>query len=134
MDKKRVGDVGLFEGIRLSFAAEAKRRREDGFVFVKDLLIFAVALLFARCHIIFGAYPLSISFVAMLPQGVWVALIGAVLGSLSLGKSGAIHALIAVITVFLRIIVSGGERACDRRLFSESVTLRVCSAGIGLFL
>ncbi len=98
----------------------------------------AVGFLFGGCHTVFGAYPLGVAFVSALPSFVWPALSGAALGSLTLGRGGMIYAMICVLAVFLRIIISGGS---DRRnedggetLFSEPITLRASAALISGFV
>ena len=96
-----------------------------------------VGFLFGGCHLVFGAYPLGVALVSALPSSVWPALIGAVLGSLTLGSGGMIYAMICVLGVFLRIIISGGtseENSAGDELFSESVSLRVCAAVISGFV
>ncbi len=105
---------------------------------VLDGAVFVIALLFARCHVLFGAHPLGIALLAIMPQRVWFALGGAVIGSLTLGKAGIIYALISVIVVFLRVVIYGGERqredSGERVLFSERLLLRLCAAVIGGFI
>ena len=96
-----------------------------------------IGFLFGGCHLVFGAYPLGVALVSALPSSVWPALIGTVLGSLTLGRGGMIYAMICVLGVFLRIIISGGANGGDdecAELFSESVTLRVCAAVISGFV
>ena len=110
------------------------RRREDGGILLFDAAVFIVSFLFAGCHIAFGAYPLGVALVAVLPRGVWLALIGAVAGSLSLGKTGVIHAVITIIVAFLRIIISGGSRNGERTVFTEPLILRISAASIGAFV
>ena len=88
---------------------EARRRKSEPGALLCDLVVLAVALFFARKHIVAGVYPLASAFVAVLPSRVWVALLGAALGALTLGKSGMIHAIMLVIVVFLRVIISGNS-------------------------
>ena len=93
----------------------------------------AVGFLFGGCHVLVGAYPLGLALVCALQSGVWLALLGAVLGSLTLGKSGIIYGMIAVLAVFLRVVISGsdnkkgGERAQKNSLFWESVGDFACN-------
>ena len=108
----------------------------------------ALGFLFGGTHLAFGAYPLGLALCSALTGGVWLALIGVVLGSLTLGRSGVIYGLIAVLAVFLRVVISGsdkregkGDDTAGREglraalfsggggLFGESVILRVCSSG-----
>ena len=134
-EKKRRGDR-LFARIFTAVKISAQNRRKNKTEPLFDLLCFAVSFLFARCHIIFGAFPLAVAFIAALPYRVWVSVIGAALGALSLGKYGLIYAMISVIVVFLRIVVSSGEDKSGAvpHLFSESLLLRICSALIGGFV
>ena len=135
MEDKKTEKVGFFDGIGILIKNEFARRREDAGAAFFDIAVFVIAFLFSRCHIAFGAYPLGISFVAILPRGVWIALIGAVIGSLSLGKSGVIHAIISIIVVFLRVVISGGEEKREGRpVFSEALILKLAAAVIGAFV
>ena len=114
---------------------EAKMKREAPLL---DVVTFFVAFLFSRCHLVFGAHPLAIAFIAVLPTRVWIAVLGAVSGALTLGKSGIIYSMIAVIVVFLRIIVSGTDKRDDERVyfkwFSENLLLKMSAALIGGFI
>ncbi len=129
MDRNKENGINFFDEVKIAFRDGANKRKRNGILLFEDILIFSVAFLFARCHFGFGVYPFAIAFVAMLRSGVWIALSGAVIGALSLGESGIIYAIISLISAFLRVIVSGGSGT--KRLFSESLALRVCSAGIG---
>ncbi len=134
MENKETEKVGFFGGIGLLIKNEAARRREDSGAALLDIILFVVSFLFSRCHIAFGAYPLGISLVAMLSRGVWISLIGVVAGSISLGRSGVIHAIVALIVVFLRVVISGGEeRREGKGIFSESLILKLAAAVIGAF-
>ena len=88
--------------LKLSFG-EARMKREAPLL---DIMTFFIAFIFSRTHVIFGSHPLAIAFIALLPTRVWIAVIGAVSGALTLGKAGIIYSMISVIVVFLRIIVS----------------------------
>ncbi len=127
--QRRAAGIGLGEAVRRGI----ERRREDTSALFYDVTVVLVAFLFSRCHIAFGAYPLSIAFVAVLPHGVWLAALGAVIGSLTVGNVGMIHAIICVIVVFLRIIISGSDRR-GGELFSEPLVLRICAATVGAFV
>lgn len=96
----------------------------------------AIGFLLAGCHFAFGAYPFGVAFVAALPSSVWPALVGAALGSLTLGRGGMIYAMICVLSVFLRVIISGGSggKSGDGELFKESLPLRVSAALISGFV
>ncbi len=120
-------------GEKLSGVYELARQER---VFIYDLLLFSVGLLFSRCHIAFGAYPVAIGFIASLSFGVWGALFGAAAGALTLGRSGVIFAICSAISAFIRVIISGGKDSdeADRRIFSENLLLRMCSAVIGGFI
>ncbi|MBE6536365.1 MAG: hypothetical protein E7673_00275 [Ruminococcaceae bacterium] len=95
-----------------------------------------IGFLLGGCHLAFGAYPFGVAFVSALPSAVWSALVGAALGSLTLGKGGMIYAMICVLSVFLRIIISGGAdgKRGSAELFSEPVSLRVSAALISGFV
>ena len=134
MENNKTDGVGFFDGIGIMIRGELEKRRGDAKALIFDAVIIMVSFLFAGAHVVFGSYPLGVAFVAVLPKGVWLALIGAVAGSLSLGKSGIIHAIISIIVVFLRIMISGSERRGESALFSEPLILRISAATIGAFV
>jgi len=134
MDDKKTESVGFLDGISSMIKSGIERRREDSSAVLFDAMIILISFLFSRCHIVFSAYPLGIAFVAFLPRGVWLALVGGVIGSLSLGGIGVIQAIITIVVVFMRIIISGGEKNSERGLFSEPLILRISAAAIGAFV
>ncbi len=134
MENKKTEGVGFFDSIGLMIKGELDKRKGDSTALLFDAVVLIISFLFARCHIVFGAYPLGIAFVGVLPRGVWISLIGCVAGALSLGKLGVIHAIISIIVVFLRVIISGGEKRGERELFSEPLILRICAVSIGAFV
>lgn len=133
-NKKRRRAEGILSSIKHSIA-EARMKREAPLL---DVITFFVAFLFSRCHLIFGAHPLAIAFIAVLPSRVWIAVLGAVSGALTLGKSGIVYSMISVIVVFLRIIVSGTDKDEEERIyfrwFSENLLLKMSAAVIGGFI
>jgi len=136
MENKKSEERGAFFGIGEAIKERIEERRRSPLSIVFDLCVFIVGFLFARCHIVFGVRPLGLAFVAFLPRGVWSALLGVVCGSLSLGRTGVIYAIISLIVTFLRVIISGGEgrEGKEKILFCEPLILRVCSAAIGAFV
>lgn len=127
---------GFLSRIEGGIRSSVEKRRHSGAAAIIDLLTFVVGLLFARCHFLFGAHPLAIAFISVLPSRVWVAAAGAVVGGITLGRSGVIYSMISVIVVFLRIIVSGTDKSEERVhvLFGESLLLRMSAATIGGFI
>ena len=104
---------------------EIERRttsRQEARLLGRDILLFTIGFLLTRCHLVFGAHPLGLAFLAALPVGVWSALLGAVIGGISMGLSGIIFAASCAITVFLRAAVSA-DKIIDgkRQLFSEAL-------------
>lgn len=109
-------------------------RRKNPRIFIRDAVVFVIGFLFARCHVVFGARPLAISLLCALPYRVWVALIGCVFGALTLGRAGFIYAMIACVTVFLRLAISGGTRGeSEASAFREGGLFRISVAAIGGF-
>lgn len=100
---------------------------------IYNLLFLAVGVVFSRCHFLFGAHPLGIAYIAVLPVGVFPAAIGVLLGSLTMGMDGILYAVSAALTVFLRVIISG-IGAGAQNLFSETLILRMSSATIAGFV
>ena len=127
-EKKEKRTIG--ERIR----AAALKRTKDKIEPIYDIITLVLGFLFARSHVLFGAHPLGLAYVALLPKRVWIATLGAVLGSLTLGKSGVIYAMISVIVVFLRIIISGTSEKESKEVFSERLILRMSASVIGGFI
>ena len=134
-ERKKKRGAGVVSSIKHSIE-EAKMKREAPLL---DVIVFFIAFLFSRCHVVFGSHPLAIAFIALLPSRVWIAVLGAVSGALTLGKSGIIYSMISVIVVFLRIIVSGSDKDDDGeklyfRWFSEGLLLKMSASLIGGFI
>ena len=134
MEEKRSEGVGFFEGVGVAIRDGIEKRKKAPSSILYDAIVLIVSLIFSRCHIVFGAYPLALSFIATLPSGAWLALIGAVTGSLTLGKMGIIHAIVAVIIVFLRVIIAGGDKNGEKGLFHETLILKIAAATIATFI
>ena len=132
-EKKSKRGLNVIGSIKHSIG-EAKVKREAPFL---DVVTFFIAFIFSRCHVIFGAHPLAIAFIALLPTRVWIAVLGSVAGALTLGKSGIIYSMISVIVVFLRIIVSGTDKSGEKTYlgwFSEGLLLKMSASLIGGFI
>lgn len=134
-ERKKKRSTGVVGSIKHSIE-EAKTKREAPML---DVIVFFISFLFSRCHVIFGSHPLAIAFIAVLPSRVWISVLGAVSGALTLGKSGIIYSMISVIVVFLRIIVSGTDKSDDGEKvyfnwFSESLLLKMSASLIGGFI
>lgn len=127
---------GPIEKIRTELVEAIQKRRESRLAPLLDLGTFLIALLFARCHAIFGAHPFAIALISVMPSRVWIAALGSAAGALTLGRAGLIYAMISAIVVFLRIIVSGTDKrdVQKRATFSENLALRASSALIGGFI
>lgn len=136
---------GLFSaGRSIGESLAAKEAARGNLRIAVDVGTVALGFLFGGCHLIFGSYPLGLALVSVLHSGVWLALLGVALGSLTLGRSGIIYGMICVLAVFLRIVISGGKtvRASSDEggdesgtrqsagVFRENVTLRICTAVI----
>lgn len=91
-----------------------------------------VGLIFGRYHLIFGAYPLGIAAVSALPALVWPTLIGAIVGSITLGADGLIFAVCTAASLLVRLFTCKGKE--DSPLFGEGLMLRMCAAIIGGFV
>ena len=132
MDKRKSEEVGIFGGIAAMLREEFSKRKNDGAAMLFDVIVFAVSFVFARYHVAFGTYPAGLAFIAALPRSVFTGLFGCVVGALTLGKTGVISAVIAVIVVVLRIIISGG--GSGEGVFRESSILRISSVAVGSFI
>ena len=133
-DKK---GLGVFERSRTEV------RSRGAFARGIDTGAVILGFLLGGCHTVFGAYPLGIAFASALPERVWYALVGAAFGSLLRGEEGIIYAMATLLSVLLRVIVSGAKTSSPtddadlepiRRVFAEGVGLRVSCAVIGGFV
>ncbi len=124
------GFLGNLWGRVCAMFAPKKDARWDA---VLNFARFLLGLVFSRTHIIFGAHPLGVALLSVMPRGVWWTLLGSIIGSLTLGRAGIIYAMISIIVVFLRIIV-GGSGKDGAPLFSENLLLRVSVSVIGGFI
>ncbi len=104
-----------------------------GSVFLHDLLFFTLGFLFSKCHLLFGAYPIGISLVALLPHSTLPALAGSLLGALTLGKGGVIYAAIYLSVFLLRLIMSSDKKS-GAPFFGEALLIRMSVALIGGFI
>ena len=139
-EKEKSKKAGVFSGLGSSVRESIKKEggAMGNFNLWVNLSVVAVGFLLGGCHLVFGAHPFGLAFVSALSSSVWLALIGVSFGALTLGRFGIIYAMICVLSVFLRIIISGTgkEKTSDTAItiFSESISLRVCSAVISGFV
>ncbi len=133
-NEKRKKRGTALEGIMDALRAGAEKRKNDRGALIADIAMFMCAFFFARRHTVFGCYPLGVALVAVLPSRVWIALAGSVIGSLTLGRTGIIHAIISLLILFLRIIISGGGREGEGMMFSEPLIMRLSAATVGAFV
>jgi hypothetical protein len=105
--------------------------KEDGGV-IAAMATLTIGLLFGRYHLIFGAHPLGIAIVSAMPTLVWPALIGVIVGSLTLGTDGLILAVCATVAVVVRLFTCRDSE--EKTLFGESLMLRMCASIIGGFV
>ena len=101
---------------------------------VLSFVRFLLGLVFSRTHLLFGAHPFALGLLAVMPNGVWWTLLGAVIGALTMGRAGIIYAMISIIVVFLRIIVGGSGKDGSTPLFRENLLLRISVSIIGGFI
>jgi len=112
---------------------EIEKRKAEPRLLLFDATMLALGALLSRVHIVLGAYPLGPAILAASPVGVPVLLAGAVVGAISLGRDGIILAAVALITVLMRLLISGsGGAGCA--LFREPLLLRASSAVIASFV
>ena len=66
MENKKISKKpSLFDGVGRAVREEARRRKSEPGALLCDLVVLAVALFFARKHIVAGVYPLASAFVAV---------------------------------------------------------------------
>ena len=121
----------LPEAIR---AAYALRRRQSGALLL-DLLAAALGGLFAVTHGAFGVYPFAAALLSAVSGRALAVLVGAVLGSLSLGATAGLYAVFYLLLFLCRLLLS---RPVPRRrlpqspaFFEEEPALRVAVAAFG---
>ena len=126
----------LVKKLKINMESVINEIRSDSRSLAKDLTLFTVGFILSRCQLVLGARPLGIAFVAMLQSGILPALLGGVIGSLSLGTQGIIFAVAEVVTALLRVAVSTSEKRENNtgELFGESLLLRISVAVLSSFL
>jgi hypothetical protein len=67
---KRGKRGGILSTILNAAKKASEARRGGSEASFSDVAVFALSLLFARCHVIFGAYPIAIAVIAVLPSRV----------------------------------------------------------------
>ena len=128
----RGGTGGIFSALFPELCVPAAER---GAALLTDALVFGIALLFAKTHLAFGAYPFAIAYLAVRKSRVIPALLGAILGALSLGAVGSIFAVSYLVCTVLRV---GFSYPAPRRvifpkteaIFTEERGLRVLAAAL----
>lgn len=124
------------EGVEVPFTSKSKSKRTNAKI-IGDLAMLTLGLLFARCHVICGAYPLGVSILAALPSFIPPTLLGCVIGSLTMGESGIVYAVVSVITAVLRIVCSIGakdDHGERQKPFREGILLRMSVSVISGFI
>ena len=127
----------IYERVRERISLPKSANNEsDRALFFRDILFFSLGFVLSRCHIFFGARPVGLAFVAMLPEGVWAALVGCALGGITIGVDGVIFAAASVVTILLRAAVSSGDKdeGGRRMLFKESLLTRMAISVLGGFI
>ncbi len=133
---KNKNEIKLFSRLRLSIDKSINEIKADHRSLAEDLIIFTVGFLLSRCQFVLGARPLGLAFVALLHKGIFPALLGGVIGSLSIGFDGVIFAVAELVVVLLRAAVSASEKReyGSGELFGESLLLRISVGVLGGFL
>ena len=134
MNEEKKGKRSIVTAFVDTVKRESMRRKSEKGALAADIGVFLVAFFLAGRHVAFGSYPLGAAFVAVLPSRVWIALVGAAVGSLSMGKAGIIHAAVVSLILFLRIIISAGAVGGEENLFSEPLIMKLSAATIGAFV
>jgi hypothetical protein len=112
--------------------AQKEKWKNEPRTLAMDLAVLGIGFVLSRGHLAFGAYPMGLAWIAVLPSRVPMAALGGFLGGLSLGKSGLILALVSAVVFMLRLVLSANDG--ERIFFREPLSLRVSAAVIGGFL
>ena len=131
-DAKNRGATRDFSSASHALSAGLTRIKSSPALLLSHASLVILGILFARCHVVFGARPLAVGLLSLLPSGVFSAMIGAIIGALSLGGSGTAYAIIYTLTVALRIIISGSLG--EGQTFGENLLMRICEATISGFI
>lgn len=115
-------------------AAYALRLRKSGALLL-DLAAAALGALFAVTHGVCGVYPFAAALLSAVSGRAPAVLLGALLGSLSLGQTAGLYFVFYLFLFLLRMLFS---RPVSRRVlpqstayFEEDPAMRVAVAGIG---
>ncbi len=131
---KAQGEDGLLNKIKKGVTNSSRPTDKRGFW--RDIFFFAIGFVLSRCHLFFGARPVGLAFLAMLPIGIWPTAAGVVISGITLGIDGIIFAVAGAIIVLLRAAVSSGDRdeLGRRLLFRESLLIRIAISILGGFV
>ena len=131
-DAKNRDSTESFPFTSRTLSEKLKQIKASPSLLLANVSLFALGFLFSRCHVIFGARPLAIGLLALLPYGIFPTMVGAVIGALSLGAGGTVYAIIYTLTVALRMMTSGSSG--DEKAFGENLLMRICEATISGFI
>ena len=132
MDEKQ--EFGINDGFVDAIRDAVGKRRKEPWLLLFDAISFAVGFMLSRLHLVFGSYPLALAFVSASPVGVWQAALGATLGSALLEGGGIIRAILVLISLFIRVLISANSQSGASPSFDEPVILRIASAVIASFV
>lgn len=131
--KKKSGAFEKFSRFKSSTLSYIEEIRTNRSAFLFEIGVFALGFILSRCSLFFGAKPLGLSLIAVLPRSVWAALIGAILGGITDGFNGLILAVATLITALLRAAVSVSASK-DKQIFGENLLLKVSISILGGFV
>lgn len=129
----KASPTAKIKGIKAAAASYIREIRENKSAFFFEIAIFALGFVLSRCSLFFGARPLGVALVSVLPRSVWAALAGAFLGGATKGLDGLILAIATLITTLLRAAVSVSASE-DKRPFGENLLLKVSISVLGGFV
>lgn len=127
----------FFEKIKKGFSQNQNGGQSlDRRILLRDIIVFAVGFVLSRCHVFFGARPVGLAFVALLPTCVWQGAAGAIIGNLTMGIDGIVFAAATAVTMLLRAAISSGDRDENgkRLLFKENLLTRMSVSVLGGFV
>ncbi len=102
---------------------------------IPGLVMFLVAVLFARTPVVFGAYPLGLALLSSSRKHTLSVFFGLCVGALTLGRQGIVWGVVYMVALLMRLLLSlVGEKKeffCERPQLQLLTSVVVATASCG---
>lgn len=120
--------VGRLERLKTRWVTYLKERAGQGML--PGLVLFLVAVLFARTPVVYGAYPLGIALLCGSRKHTLPIFFGLCIGGLTIGVPGLVFGVAYIVALLLRVLISLPQEKSEgkKELFCEGVKARLLTA------